>query len=235
MAGNGQPNAGGWGRSVEVTLLGQRLVLLPERALYWMEKKMLVVADAHFGKAQLFRERGIPVPEGTTAADLERLSRLMADFNPETLLFLGDLTHGPLDNPDVYERLVAPWRAAHQRVAFALVSGNHDRRGGAPSPFGFDWVGTMRPEGPFVFTHQPQGTAAGYNLAGHLHPAVALTGRGGLRASLPCFCFGPQRALLPAFGSFTGCQVIRPGGEDQVFVIADDAVLAAPTRADDNE
>ncbi|MDJ0721841.1 MAG: ligase-associated DNA damage response endonuclease PdeM [Desulfobacterales bacterium] len=217
---------------VEHVLRDQRLMLLPERALFWQEKKMLVVADAHFGKAQLFRERGIPVPQGTTAADLQRLSLLLAALAPETLLFLGDLTHGPIDDPDIYERLIAPWRAAHAQVAMTLVSGNHDRWSGPPSSaFGIDWVGEERQEDPFVFTHKPQGSAAGYNLAGHLHPAVAMRGRGGLAATLPCFCFGPDQALLPAFGGFTGCQVIRPGAEDQVFVVADEAVMALPAKA----
>ena len=227
LPGSREPNRY---RTLVHALNGQRLLLLPDRALYWMEKKMLVVADVHFGKAQLFRERGVPVPPGTTAADLKRLSRLMADLKPQALLFLGDLTHGPIDNTEVYANLVAPWRAAHQHVTFALVSGNHDRQGGPPpASFGFDWAGAVRHEGPFVFTHQPQDFAAGYNLAGHLHPAVAMRGRGGLRATLPCFCFRPQGALLPAFGSFTGCQVIRPGAQDRVFVIADEAVIAPST------
>ena len=218
-------------RCVEHTLCGQRLVLLPERALYWRERKMLVVADAHFGKAQLFRERGIPVPQGTMAADLQRLSRLITDLGPHTLLFLGDLTHGPIGDRQAYDDRVGPWRAAHPSVVFALVSGNHDRWGGPPSPaFGFDWVGEERHEDPFTFTHKPQGAAAGYNLAGHLHPAVAMRGRGGLAATLPCFCFGPDQGLLPAFGSFTGCQRIRPRTADRVFVIADDAVIALPVK-----
>lgn len=226
-SGRQGPNRSG---AVEHALSGQRLLLLPERALFWMEKKMLVVADAHFGKAQLFRERGIPVPQETTAGDLERLSRLMDDLQPRKLLFLGDLTHGPIDNPDVYARRIAPWRQRYRDVELLLVSGNHDRRSGPPpSQFGFDGVGTVRHEGPFVFTHQSQGRAAGYNLAGHLHPAVAMTGPGALKASLPCFCFGFKGALLPAFGSFTGCQVIRPGTGDRVFVIADDTVIAPPS------
>ena len=209
---------------------GQKLHLLPAKAVFWQEKKMLIIADPHFGKAQLFRERGIPVPRGTTATDLQRLTQLLTNLQPETLLFLGDLTHGPVNNPGRFERLIAPWRRRHAKVRLLLVSGNHDRQDGGGLAFEFDWVGTARNEAPFVFTHQPQDSAVGYNLAGHLHPAVAMAGRGGLKATLPCFCFGPDQGLLPAFGGFTGCQVIRPRRKDRVFVIADDAVIAAPVK-----
>ena len=37
-----------------------------------------LVADAHIGKAQSFRRLGVPVPGGTTAATLQRLSRAVA-------------------------------------------------------------------------------------------------------------------------------------------------------------
>ena len=210
---------------------GQKLRLLPAKAVFWQEKNMLIVADPHFGKAQLFRERGIPVPRGTTATDLQRLTRLLADLQPASLLFLGDLTHGPVNNPERYEQLIAAWRGRHAKVRLLLVSGNHDEQAGVPAPFAFDWVGTVRQEAPFVFTHKPQDFAAGYNLAGHVHPAVAMAGRGGLKATLPCFCFGPDQGLLPAFGGFTGCQLIRPRRADRIFVIADDAVIARPAQA----
>jgi len=49
-------------------LLGQNLILLPNRALMWREKRLLVVADPHFGKAQVFRDQGIPVPAGARPA-----------------------------------------------------------------------------------------------------------------------------------------------------------------------
>jgi DNA ligase-associated metallophosphoesterase len=228
MADDGRPIIDG---QVAHTVRGQRLHLLPERALYWPQKQMLVVADPHFGKAQVFRERGIPVPRGTTAADLERLSELIDRLRPITLLILGDLTHGPIDDAASYTRLIGPWRRRHAKVELLLISGNHDRlSGGPPAPFGFDWVGSEKAAGPFVFTHQPQDPAAGYGLAGHLHPAVALTGRGGLQAKLPCFRFGLQNAVLPAFGGFTGSRLIRPRPADRVFVIADSAVIALPAR-----
>jgi DNA ligase-associated metallophosphoesterase len=216
------------GMSVEHKLLGQRLHLLSERALFWVQKKMLIVADAHFGKAQFFREHGVPVPAGTTRADLIRLKHLLGDLQPEMLLFLGDFVHGALEDPEVYTRLMAPWRETYADITFLLVSGNHDRHSDIPPSFRFDWIGAERREGPFVFTHQQRRSASGYNLAGHLHPAVALTGRGGLKVTLPCFVFGTAQALLPAFGGFTGSQLIRPKPEDTIFVIADDVVMKLP-------
>lgn len=210
----------------------QRLLLLPERALFWRERKMLVVADPHFGKAQLFRERGIPVPQGTTEDDLARLSRLMDVLRPRRLLFLGDLTHGPLEDAAAYDRHIKPWRRHYRNVEILLVKGNHDRRSGEPpAAFEFDRITTRMSDGPFVFSHQPQRPAARYALAGHLHPAVTMTGLGGLKATLPCFCFGPQGALLPAFGGFTGNHAIRPRPDDRVFVIADNAVLELPAAS----
>lgn len=230
----GDDALGKYSGPVEYTVRDQRLRLLPERALLWTERRMLIVADPHFGKAQVFRERGIPVPRGTTAADLARLSVLLERLRPATLLILGDLTHGPLDDPAPYAHLIGPWRRRHAAVELLLVSGNHDRMSGAPpDAFGFDWVGDQRVAGPFVFTHRPERPEAGYGLAGHLHPAVALSGRGGLRARLPCFRFGPQDAVLPSFGGFTGSQLIRPRPADRIFVIADDAVLALPAAARD--
>lgn len=45
---------------------GEAVWLLPERALWWPAQRMLMVADAHFGKAATFRARGVPVPAGST-------------------------------------------------------------------------------------------------------------------------------------------------------------------------
>jgi ATP-dependent Lhr-like helicase len=38
-------------------------------------------------------------------------------------------------------------------------------------------------------------------------------------------CFGKTRALLPAFGSFTGSKVIRPAAGDRVFAVAEGEIV----------
>jgi len=62
-------------------------------------------------------------------------------------------------------------------------------------------------------------------LAGHIHPAVRLSGDGD-SVRLPCFWFSPRVGVLPAFGAFTGSATVRPREGDQVFVIADGEIIA---------
>lgn len=60
-----QPLADG---ACAIALHGERIDLLPERAAWWPAARTLFVADAHLGKAAVFRARGLPVPEATTGA-----------------------------------------------------------------------------------------------------------------------------------------------------------------------
>ena len=208
------------------SLLGQHLVMLPDRTLFWREEEMLIVADPHFGKAQIFRENGIPLPAGITAGDFERLSHQIDQLHPRKLLFLGDLMHGRIDRQKNLAKLVDRWRHRHKRVELMLAMGNHDlQSGGPPDQFRFDHVATEIIIGFFMFSHKPRFDSAFYGISGHLHPAVTISGKGRLKETLPCFCFGPRAALLPAFGGFTGSQVIRPKPEDRIYVIAGDEVV----------
>ena len=215
---------------IEYTLQKQQLLLDADRALFWKNRGILVVADPHFGKAQHFRESGIPVPRGTTCFDLERLSHLLSKYRPATLLFLGDLTHDKIDRPTQFYRLIDQWRNRHSKLTLLLASGNHDHRSGDPPvPFRFDGVSEKFRFAPFGFSHKPDTLEADYMVSGHLHPAVRMKGLGRQNETLPCFYFGARQAILPAFGSFTGNQTIRPTPDDRIFVIVGDEILEANT------
>ena len=187
---------------------------------------MLVIADPHFGKAQALREQGIPVPGGATADDFRRLSRLMNEFQPNMLLILGDLIHDRINYSDGFKRQIDEWRRQYRNVQLVLVSGNHDLRSGEPpTEFKFDLVMDEYIIHPFIFTHKPKiDDSPNYGIAGHLHPAVSMAGKGPLKETLPCFSFGSRMALLPAFGTLTGNQVIRPAFNDQIYVIAGEQI-----------
>ncbi|MCS6840737.1 MAG: ligase-associated DNA damage response endonuclease PdeM [Roseiflexus sp.] len=208
-------------------LAGEDVRLLPERALFWVRAATLIIADPHIGKASAFRAASIAVPEGTTTADLDRLSRIIARCNAQKVIVLGDLLHARSGRTAATIAAFAAWRERYADLDLFLVRGNHDARAGdPPDVWGVACVDEPWHLPPFILRHYPAAHTSGYTLAGHLHPAVRLTSAGRQRVTLPCFWFGAQVGVLPAFSSFTGATVITPEPNDQVFVIADDEVVA---------
>ena len=207
-------------------LAGERVELRAEKALFWPRARTLFVADFHLGKAAAFRSAGIALPSGTTSENVERLSRAIAATGAERIVFLGDFLHARAARQPATEARFAKWRAAHASLDLVLVRGNHDENAGdPPDAWRIRCVGEGEPFGPFVGAHHPGALVGGYALAGHLHPAVRLSGAGGESLRLPCFWFGREAGVLPAFGAFTGSALIRPRRGDPVFVIADGAVM----------
>ncbi|MDX1614349.1 MAG: ligase-associated DNA damage response endonuclease PdeM [Candidatus Promineifilaceae bacterium] len=208
-----------------IEIQGERLHLLPERAVHWPRRRTLVAADLHLGKATSFRTAGIPLPGGITAATLARLGRALVRTRAERFICLGDLLHANSSRTQQLLAMVSAWRQEHRQLEMILVRGNHDFRAGDPPP---EWVidCTNEPllEAPFAWQHYPAAVAGGYGMGGHLHPAVRLRG-GAFSERLPCFYFGQSYGMLPAFGAFTGSMTIRPVNGDSVFVVADDAVI----------
>lgn len=212
-----------------VHIAGEDLTLLPERAIWWAAQKTLLVADPHFGKAATFRALGVPVPRGTTTGTLARLDAVIERTMPAHLVFLGDFLHAAEGRDAETLRVLNDWRRKHSALEMTLVRGNHDARAGDP-PRELEIRCTTAPmsASPFVLDHHPRTSEAGYVLCGHIHPAVTLTGIGRQHSRLPCFWFGKQVGVLPAFGEFTGVAEAEVEAGDQVFVVAGDAVLSVP-------
>jgi DNA ligase-associated metallophosphoesterase len=211
---------------IQVDLQGESLLLLPERALLWERTGTLVVADAHLGKAAAFRAAAIPLPGGTTTETLSRLSAALGRTGARRLLLLGDFFHARAGRAARTLAAIAAWRERHADLEIVLVRGNHDKGAGdPPCEWGFACHDEPWTEPPFAFRHIPEEEEGGYVLAGHIHPAVSLSGFGGLREKLPCFLFGEKIGLLPAFGDFTGGATVRPRRGDRVFVVAGEEVV----------
>ncbi|HEX5628556.1 MAG TPA: ligase-associated DNA damage response endonuclease PdeM [Usitatibacteraceae bacterium] len=210
----------------ECVVAGERLVLLPERAAWWPAGKALFIADFHLGKAASFRHAGIPLPPGTTTENLARLEGAFAGRPVERLVFLGDFLHSAQGRAPATLEAFAKWRESRPSLAMTLVRGNHDDRAGdPPGEWAMRCVNPGEALGPFALVHEPAPVRGGYALAGHIHPAVRLSERGGQSVRLPCFWFGPRVGVLPSFGAFTGSALVRPRAGDQVFVVADGEVI----------
>lgn len=209
-----------------VDVAGERLLLLAERAVWWERAGTLIVADLHWGKAATFRASGIPIPAGTTSADLTRLTGALARTAARRLVILGDLFHARAGRVPRTLDAIGEWRAAHPSLEVLLVRGNHDRQAGdPPATLGFGVVNGPHHLAPFVLRHEPGPSPDGYVLAGHLHPGVTLHGAGRQSVRLPCFAFGRHAALLPAFSEFTGTADREPRDGDRVYIIAGDEVI----------
>ena len=217
--------------AVALDVGGQRLALLPEKAVYLPGSRTLLVADAHIGKAVSFRRLGVPVPAGTTEATLAVLGALVQRLDARRIVFLGDFLHSA--------RALAPrtlaaalrWREAHAALELTLVRGNHDDRAGdPPAALGIEACDEPLHHGGLLLCHHPRARAGGYVLGGHLHPCISVGRRGYDRHRLACFWFGDAVGVLPAFGAFTGMHAVRPAAGDRVYAAADDRVFELPSR-----
>lgn len=213
-----------------VELAGEQVWLLASKAVYWPARKMLVIADIHFGKAAAFRALGVPVPRGTTTQNLLALDALLATYACEEIVFLGDFLHARAAHAAATVAAMLAWRARHRHVRLTVVRGNHDAHAGDPAAaLGIGMVDEPHQVGKLSFCHHPDTVAPGYVLAGHVHPVYHLRADGeGLR--LPCFLLGRQRAILPSFGAFTGGHAVRPAAGERVYVTADAAIFPVPAN-----
>lgn len=210
------------------TLADEIVHLLPERALYWPRKNLLVIADIHFGKAAAFRAQAIPVPHGTTAENLDLLDTLIAQHRVDHIVFLGDFLHAKTGRSPATLAGLQRWRTLHADLRLTLVRGNHDLHAGdPPAALQIEVVDEPWCIDGFAFCHHPDAIVGSYVLAGHVHPVYRLkTGSDTLR--LPCFLIGPSRAILPSFGAFTGGYAVQPDASERVFVSAGTSVFPIP-------
>ena len=207
-----------------IELAGERVLLLPEKALYWPARRLLVIADIHFGKAASFRAQGVPVPRGTTTQNLDALDALLAAYETGEIVFLGDFLHARAAHAPATLAAMLAWRTRHHGLRLTLVRGNHDLRAGDPAAaLGIEMADEPHTVGAFSFCHHPDIAAPGYVLAGHVHPVYVLSSRlDSLR--LPCFLAGPNRMILPSFGAFTGGHPVNPNASEHVYVSSGEAV-----------
>ena len=210
---------------MEVDLLREKVILMPEKAIWFKSQKLLLVADLHFGKINHFRKSGIPVPAKANDKNTELLIDLLNQTKAERLVFLGDLFHSHYN--EEWE-VVGQIRKHFSDCSFELVLGNHDILSALQyERHSMIVYPTELRVGDFVFTHEPLGAVPVglYNLSGHLHPGVQLTGTGKQSMTLPCFYFGKHHGILPAFGSFTGVARVSPKKEERIYVIANDKII----------
>ncbi|WGR94062.1 ligase-associated DNA damage response endonuclease PdeM [Bradyrhizobium sp. ISRA443] len=180
-------------------------------ALFWEEQRLLVVSDLHLEKGSSFAARGVLLPPYDTVATLSRLAAVIARHDPRQVIALGDSFH----DRDAHERLSEADREAlaalQARRNWIWISGNHDPV--LPADLG-GVVATEVAIGPIVFRHEPTGSSG--EIAGHLHPKARVPTRG-RSIERRCFASDGERAVMPAFGAYTGGLSIRDAAFAKIF------------------
>ena len=194
-----------------VTIAGVTLVADLSGAFFWEAERLLVVSDLHLEKGSSFAARGTLLPPYDTVATLGRLGAVIARLDPRVVIALGDSFH----DRRAHDRLSAPDREAiaamQMRRDWIWISGNHDPA--LPSDIG----GVVAEEvaiGPIAFRHEPTGAAG--EIAGHLHPKARVPTRG-RSIERRCFACDGERAVMPAFGAYTGGLSIRDAAFSKIF------------------
>lgn len=200
----------------------QDFVLDASGALYWPSRNSVILSDVHLGKIAHFRKHGAALPADAQFENYSRLSRLIARYSPEQVLIIGDLFHSTLNSEwPVFEQFIR----SHQ-TRYTLIVGNHDIID--PSRFSalaIEVSDTLNLD-HIHFSHFPDHQSPNYRISGHLHPAIRLNIGSSERRTLKCFYIKNNQLVLPSFGYFTGNARIKRAEVDQVYVIAEDQVIA---------
>ena len=194
-----------------VDIAGVTLLADLSGALFWDEQRLLVVSDLHLEKGSSFATRGVLLPPYDTAATLARLAAVILRHDPRIVIALGDSFH----DRSAHQRLPGSDREAlvalQARRDWIWISGNHDPA--LPSNLG-GVVATEIAIGQIAFRHEPTGAIG--EVAGHLHPKARVSTRG-RSVERRCFACDGERAVMPAFGAYTGGLNIRDAAFAKIF------------------
>lgn len=210
---------------LQIDLKGEKLALLPERAIWWERERTLLVADLHWGKSAHFRKHGIAIPLQAQTNDELRLAKLIREKKAERLVIAGDLFHSKANNQvDIFSH----FRKSHSELQIDLVIGNHDiLQKEKYASFSLTQHDECLDINPFCIAHDMIPGSKQFVIHGHVHPAVRIKSRGSNQPSIRLCCFAEYEnsMVLPAFGEFTGSHTLEAGDCRHVYLIAGDKVM----------
>lgn len=209
-----------------LSILNHALELLPEKAIYIERLRALLVSDVHLGKSETFQSAGIPIPTMVNQTTLDRLSKLCANYELESVFILGDLFHSR--SALVPEVLDSWFEFVRSTVAnVQLIVGNHDRALVSKlERLSIRCIVDAVQIEDLILSHEPITKPNHLTICGHIHPCVRIQSRlDHLR--LPCFYLENRQNLLvlPSFGEFTGGYDVKLSAHTTAYVIAENTVI----------
>lgn len=223
--------------SASVDLAGTKVELRPSGALFWPDRSLVCVADLHLGRAErLAREGGDLLPPYETIDTLDRLEAEIAALRPRRVVCLGDSFDDLAAAQNLSDEVLTRIDRLAAGRGWTWIAGNHD-----PGPV--EVPGTHLAElrlGLLSFRHIALARLAtdGGEVSGHYHPKACLARRG-VRISRRSFLADGRRAILPAFGTYTGGLDARDaafdallGPDARAYMTGDNVTAVARDRLD---
>lgn len=206
---------------MEIEIKNNTFILHSSGAIFWKEKNIVLISDVHLGKIAHFRKHGFAIPGNAILENFTRMHEVLELFNPEKIIFLGDLFHSKINNE---WKLFADWvQKISQEII--LVEGNHDIIDKQNYASLNILIHSKLLIDEFLLTHHPIETENFFNFCGHIHPGIKLKDVGRQSIKLACFFQKEKQMILPAFGEFTGQYYLEPEENDRVYAIANTDVI----------
>lgn len=226
-------------RPMVIEICGAQFVPDHRGGLYWPDEKMLIVSDLHFEKGSSFATKGVLLPPYDSRSTLAVVKAICDDWNPETVIALGDSFHDGEAEARLSDLDRQHIRSLTSAYDWIWILGNHDPK--PPKDLGGRVMHELI-QGAFTLRHEPQALPLTGEIAGHLHPCarVQVEGR---RIRRRCFISDGRRLVMPALGAYTGGLNVRDAayeslfqdgfttwvlGKDQVYPIAGKNLIADP-------
>ncbi len=186
----------------EIEFAGNIFVLNTLRSMFWPKENCLIFSDLHLGKSAHFRKNGLAVPDDLHHRDLQNLSWLIHQYEPQKIIVVGDLIHHG-NNSEVQD--FCQWKLQFSHIPFVLVRGNHDilDKKTVHSLHFHSIESKIKIEG-IDFLHDASAKNIDPQICGHIHPGYFIPSKVGKGIKLPAFVIKKNTLYLPAFSIFTG-------------------------------
>jgi DNA ligase-associated metallophosphoesterase len=219
---------------VPLSFAGHDFLADPQGALWWPERRALLVADLHLEKASWYAKLGQFLPPYDSQETLTALTELVDRTGATRLYCLGDSFHDKFGCDRLPAEARAMLLALTARLDWTWIIGNHDP--GFADHCGGTLVEEVEVAG-LILRHEADIADLRPELSGHYHPKLRLQVRG-RNVSRRCFVASGAKLILPAFGALTGgldaghAEILRKvGSPASALIPVKDRLLKFPLAA----
>jgi DNA ligase-associated metallophosphoesterase len=199
-------------QSCIVEFANNRFLLDASGTLFWPDFDLLIFSDLHFEKGSFLSQFANPLPRMDTRKTLDNMQKVLATYQPECVVCLGDSFH---DGNAISRMETSNIELLNSMVAsvqeWQWVLGNHDAE--IPKEITGESFVSLK-QNNILLVHEPEdlkkineehgGTQTiTAQIIGHFHPKMRIK-QSGHSMSGKCFVVSNDVLLMPAFGQYTG-------------------------------